>query len=69
MQWTKKYCTAAKRSELHRLILIEINFLQSDPYTHEETGIFLFKVPPRGGFLLDFRGELDPITKSSEPKK
>lgn len=33
--------------------------------TYEETGIFFLGVPPKGGFLFDFSGELDPVTERS----
>lgn len=37
-------------------------------YTYDETGAFFLGVPPVGGFLLDFSGELDPDTERSSEK-
>ena len=37
-------------------------------YTYDETGAFFLGVPPMGGFLLDFSGELDPNTERSSEK-
>jgi len=33
--------------------------------TYDDTGVFFLGVPPTGGFLLDFSGELDPVTERS----
>ena len=33
--------------------------------TYDDTGAFFLGVPPTGGFLLDFSGELDPVTDRS----
>ena len=37
--------------------------------TYEETGVFFLGVPPTGGFLFDFSGELDPVTDRSGKNK
>lgn len=37
-------------------------------YTYDETGVFFLGFPPVAGFLLDFNGELDPVTERSGEK-
>ena len=49
----------------HKLYTSRKVILNTSLCTYEETGVFFLGVPPTGGFLFDFSGELDPVTDRS----